>query len=61
MRNTLAVMDYSTSEIHLYKFDKEVQMSDEIVQSLGHDLDECYWMFGKGIDIIRHTGTYVNP
>lgn len=58
MTNILAVMDYSSSQIHLYKFDKDVQMDDEVVAKLGYNLDECYWMYSKAIEVIKHVGIY---
>lgn len=54
----LVVMDYSSSEIHVYKCDNSVEINDEYIENLGHHVSECAWMFGKGIDIINHVGTY---
>lgn len=61
MTNTLAIMDYSTSQIHLFKFDKDTIMDDEVISKLGFNLDECYWMYGKAIEIVKHVGTFVTP
>jgi len=56
---TLAVMDYSSAEIHLYKFPNSADIDDSTVESLGHNTNECYWMAGKDIEVVNHLGIYV--
>lgn len=50
----LAVIDYNTGEIHIYKIPKESQITDEYLDYLGHRGKDCYWMVGNNINIIKH-------
>ena len=52
----LVILNYNTSEIHFYKVDSQVTIDETYIDSLGHNPDECSWMQGEYIDIIRHKG-----
>ena len=52
----LVILNYNTSEIHFYKVDSQVTIDETYIDSLGHNPDECSWMQGEYIDIIRHNG-----
>lgn len=54
--NKLVVMDYNTASIHLYDCSPNIEMDDERIAQLGFNLDECYWMYGKNIDVVKHKG-----
>mgnify|MGYP007133717037 CR=1 FL=1 len=54
--NRLAVFDYNRMEIHMYNVDSNVKIDDEYVSNLGFHNSECYHMFGKNIDIVKHKG-----
>lgn len=49
-------MDYNTASIHLYDCSPNIEMDDERIAQLGFNLDECYWMYGKDIDVVKHKG-----
>lgn len=50
----LAIIDYSTASIHIYDIDPEIDIDESYIESLGFNIDECYWMFGETINIIHH-------
>lgn len=46
----LAVIDYSNSSITIYTLDEElssIEDSEELLKKLGHNTDECSWMFSE--------------
>lgn len=50
----LAVMDYSNSSITIYTLDEElssIEDSEEVLKKLGHNTDECSWMFSENIKV----------
>jgi len=57
---TLVVLDYNTGTVHFYKHEEAAEVNDEVVSSLGFNLDECYWMDGKNIQTVHHSGTYTD-
>lgn len=54
----LAIMDYSTTSIHIYdeEFDTDFEPDnmEEIIADLGYNNDEIYYMFGDNIEVIEH-------
>lgn len=52
----LVILNYNTSEIHFYKVDSQIIVDEVYIDSLGHNPNECSWMQGEYIDIIRHKG-----
>lgn len=51
----LAVLDYSTSEIHLYNIDTDDNINEDFIRNnLGLNPDECSWMFGENIKVTLH-------
>lgn len=45
----LIICDFSTGEVDIYpiEYDYEPNM-DELLDSLGHDANDCQWMFFQG-------------
>ena len=52
----LVILNYNTSEVHFYRVDPNVNIDEDYIRKLGHNPDECSWMQGEYIDIIRHKG-----
>lgn len=50
----LAILCYSTSEIHIYKVHIDDDIDEKYIKNLGFNPDECSWMFGESINIINH-------
>lgn len=57
---TLMVLDYASGAVHFYNHEETAEVNDEVVSSLGFNLDECCWMDGKNIQMVTHSGTYTN-
>ena len=49
----LAILDYSTLEVHLYNTDPKVEVNEEYISDLGFHTSECSWMVGN-IGVIFH-------
>lgn len=45
----LIILDFSTGEVDIYpiKYEYEPDM-DELLDSLGHNANDCQWMFTEG-------------
>ena len=45
----LTILDFTTGEVDIYpvEYDNEPDM-DELLDSLGHNANDCQWMFGTG-------------
>ena len=54
MMNELVILNYDTLEVHFYKIDNDIEVTEDFIKSLGHNPDECSWMFGEFINIIKH-------
>lgn len=50
----LVILNYGTLEVYFYKIDKNIEVTEDFIKSLGHNPDECSWMFGEFINIIKH-------
>lgn len=50
----LVILDYNRSEVHFYKVDFDIEVDEEYIRKLGHNPDECSWMTGEFINLIRH-------
>ena len=50
----LIILNYDTLEVHFYKIDRNIEVTEDFIESLGHNPDECSWMFGEFINIIKH-------
>ena len=50
----LTILDFTTGEVDIYpvEYDNEPDM-DELLDSLGHNANDCQWMFFEG-DITFH-------
>ena len=53
---TLAILDYSTQDVHLFYVSPGTEVDDEFIVNLGFNLDECYWMIGDNVGVILHKG-----
>ena len=45
----LVILNYDTLEVHFYKIDNDIEITEDFIKSLGHNPDECSWMFGEFI------------
>ena len=50
----LVILNYNPSEVHFYKVDFDIEADEDYIKSLGHNPDECSWMTGEFINVIRH-------
>lgn len=51
----LVILNYNTGEVHIYNVSPEANIDEDYIQNgLGFNLDECSWMFGTDIEIIKH-------
>lgn len=51
----LIILNYSTSEVHVYKANSDVVINEAYISDkLGMNPDECSWMFGDDITIVNH-------
>ena len=52
---TLVVLDYEDSSVNIYKgeFPKNID-TDKLLKELGHDENDCTWMFFKDIKINKY-------
>ena len=45
----LIICDFSTGEVDIYPIEYDYEPSmDELLDSLGHDANDCQWMFFQG-------------
>lgn len=51
----LVILDYSTSEVHIYKLDYDTDINEDYIKKLGFNINTCFWMFGTNIKIIKHS------
>lgn len=49
MMKHLTILDFATGEVDIYpvEYDNEPDM-EELLDSLGHNANDCQWMFSKG-------------
>lgn len=52
----LVLLNYSTLEVHFYKVDPNVNIDEDYIRKLGHNPDECSWMFAENIEVFKHKG-----
>jgi hypothetical protein len=53
----LVILDFTTGEVDIYPVEYEFEPDmDELLDSLGHNANDCQWMFTTG-DIIFHKET----
>lgn len=52
----LVILNYNKSEIHFYKVDYDTEIDEEYIRKLGHNPDECSWLFGEFINVVKHKG-----
>lgn len=55
--HTLYVLDFETSEVHIYRIEPDQQIEDveEFISDQGHSLNSCEFMYGPTITIKDHT------
>ena len=45
----LTILDFNTGEVDIYPIDYDNEPDiDELLDSLGHNANDCQWMFGTG-------------
>ena len=45
----LVILDFSTGEVDIYPVDYNIEPDmDELLGSLGHNANDCQWMFSEG-------------
>lgn len=54
--DTLAILDFDTETVHIYKCSVDANIDEEYIRSLGFNPDSCQWMFGSFIDVVKHKG-----
>ena len=50
----LVILNYNKSEVHFYNVDYDTDINEDYIKSLGYNIDECSWMSGEFINIIKH-------
>ena len=50
----LVILNYNKSEVHFYNVDYDTDINEDYIKSLGYNSDECSWMSGEFINIIKH-------
>lgn len=51
----LVILNYNTSEVHIYNVSSDVNIDEDYIKNtLGFNPDECSWMFGTNIEIIKY-------
>lgn len=51
----LIILDWSTSEVHIYNISNDSNINNEYIKNeLGFDINYCSWMFGENIKIVKH-------
>lgn len=41
---TVTVLDFTTGEVHVYKYPEHTEDIDIFISEQGHSLDNCQWM-----------------
>lgn len=50
----LTILDFSTGEVDIYPIEcKQEPCMEDLLEELGHNANDCQWMFGTG-NIIFH-------
>ena len=52
----LIILNYASRQVHIYMVDSSADIDEEYIEKLGHNADECSWMFAEDIEIISHKG-----
>lgn len=51
----LIIVDISYPvDVHIYNVDKDADINEEYIESLGYDTRYCQWAFGENIDVHFH-------
>lgn len=51
----LVILDSWTSEVHIYSIaNSETDIDEEYMKKLGHNTNNCQWMFCEDCNIIHH-------
>lgn len=50
----LAVLDTEKNEVHIYTIDSETEVDADRIESLGHNTNNCWWLFAEDIKVIEH-------
>lgn len=54
----LLVIDFLCQEVevHIYNISSDIEVDEEFIERLGHDINHCQWASGTKIDIVKHKG-----
>ena len=52
----LAVLDSEKNEVHIYNVAPEADITPDYIEKLGHNTNNCWYIFGEDISIIEHQG-----
>lgn len=45
----LTILDFNTGDVDIYPIEYEYEPDmDELLEELGHNVNDCQWMFGTG-------------
>ena len=51
----LVIVDISCpAQVHIYNVDKDANIDEAYIESLGFNTDYCQWAFGENIDVTFH-------
>lgn len=50
----LIILDWTDNSVHIYKVKRGTYINEEFIESLGHNTNQCHYMFGGHIDIVKH-------
>lgn len=45
----LTIFDYSTGYIDIFDVDEDLEVTEDLIASLGYNMDEVYYMWGNNI------------
>lgn len=51
MKESIAVLDYSVSEVHIYEVPNEDIDIEEFLKNRGHKMSECSYMISENLKI----------
>ena len=51
---TLVVMDYCIGRVDIYNISNDTDVSEELLNKLGYNIDEISWMVSENVNINVH-------
>ena len=52
----LVIIEYNTLSVHFFKVSTDANIDEDYIRKLGFNPNECSWMFGEYIEVIKHKG-----